>query len=172
MVSQEDLVSRCRAAISESQPVLAVKEVLEQAVTEGVDGLSEKPGIRVLSCDEALTVAHVVVPGGQPKSLPHDHRMWAVIGIHEGMEDNEFFRWVGLSLEASGGREVPAGEVLMLGQEVIHRIQSPLTHGSLSALHVYGGDLAGTSRSMWTEPQWTEAPYDERAVTGTTFIRS
>ena len=172
MISQEDFVSRCRAALSESQPALAVKDVVEQAVTDGIDGLSDKPGIRVLSCDEALTVAHVVVPSGQPKSLPHDHRMWAVIGICEGKEDNEFFRRAGLSLEASGGRQVPAGEVVMLGQEVIHRIQNPLTHGSLSALHVYGGDLPSTSRSMWTGPEWTEEPYDERAVTGTTFIRS
>ena len=60
----------------------------------------------------------------------------------------------------------------MLGQEVIHRIQNPLTHGSLSALHVYGGDLPSTPRSMWTEPEWTEEPYDERAVTGTTFTLS
>jgi predicted metal-dependent enzyme (double-stranded beta helix superfamily) len=176
MISQEDFVTRCRTALSEVQPRLAVKEVVEQAVTDGVDGLSDglsdEPCIRVLACDETLTVAHVVIPGGRPKSLPHDHRMWAVIGIRRGREENEFFRRAGSVLETSGGRVVPAGEVLMLGQEVIHRIQNPLAHESLSALHVYGGDLPGTPRSMWTEPEWTEEPYDERAVTGTTFIRS
>jgi predicted metal-dependent enzyme (double-stranded beta helix superfamily) len=171
MIDSEDFVRMCRAAISESQPALAVKEVVEQGVASGVDNLEEKPGVCLLACDERLTVIHVVVPGGRPKSLPHDHRMWAVIGVREGEEDNEFFRRTPGSLETSGGRVVGAGEVLVLGQEVIHRTQNPLTHGSLSALHVYGGDLLRTARSMWTKPDWLEETYDERAVTGTSFSR-
>jgi predicted metal-dependent enzyme (double-stranded beta helix superfamily) len=94
---------------SESQLVLALKEVVERTISGGLDGLSDKPGVRVLSCDHDLTVAHVVIPGGLPKSLPHDHRMWAVIGMIEGQEANEFFRRCGATLEDSGERVVETG---------------------------------------------------------------
>ncbi len=172
MIAPEDLVENCRKALDEPQPPLAVKELVTQAVIDGVDGLSEKPGIQVLACDQRLTVLHVVIPGGRPKSLPHDHRMWAVIGIHKGQENNEFFRRAAGRLEEAGGRLVDPGEVLMLGQEVIHRIQNPLTHNSLGAIHVYGGDLLTARHSMWTEPDWAEEPYDVKVVTGTTFTPS
>ena len=34
---------------------------------------------------------HGVVPPRPPRSLPHDHRMWAVIGVYQGLEHNELF---------------------------------------------------------------------------------
>jgi predicted metal-dependent enzyme (double-stranded beta helix superfamily) len=169
MTSVDDLVEECRKAASES--VLAVKEVVERATYESVDGLSDKAGIRVLSCDASLTVAHVVIPAGLPKSLPHNHRMWAVIGMEKGREANEFYRRSGDTLEESGGRVVEAGEVLALGPEVIHRVQNPLAHGSSSALHVYGGDLLTVARSMWTKPGWHEEQFDEGRATGAAFVR-
>ena len=171
MTTIDDFVAECRSAASDAQPVLAVKEAVERTISRGLDGLSDKPGVRVLSCDKDLTVLQVVIPGGLPKSLPHDHRMWAVIGLVEGQEANEFFRRSGATLEGSGGRVVETGEVLALGSETIHRIQNPQTHGSTRALHVYGGDLLTAVRSMWTKPGWTEEPYDEARVTGATFIR-
>jgi predicted metal-dependent enzyme (double-stranded beta helix superfamily) len=171
MTSVENLVEDCRRAASESQAVLAVKDVVERVTSEGVEGLSDKPGVRVLSCDANLTVAHVVIPGGLPKSLPHDHCMWCVIGMDQGQESNEFFRRSSGTLEESGGRVVEAGEVLALGPDVIHRVQNPLAHGSSSALHVYGGDLLTASRSMWTKPGWHEEPFDEGRATGASYVR-
>ena len=38
-----------------------------------------------------LTVLNVVWAPGMVLP-PHDHRMWAAIGIYAGQEDNEFFR--------------------------------------------------------------------------------
>jgi predicted metal-dependent enzyme (double-stranded beta helix superfamily) len=169
MLSGDDFVAECLGALADATPLLAIRDVVERAVRDGVGGLAEEPGIRVLWCDPSLTVAHVVIPAGAPKSLPHDHRMWAVIGIAGGCEDNEFFRRSADSLEASGGRVVEAGEVLSLGPETIHAVGNPLAHTSTSGLHVYGGDLVNTPRSMWTEPNWHEEPYDARRATGTHF---
>ncbi len=41
--------------------------------------------------DDDLTVLHVVWAPGM-SIYPHDHRMWAVIGIYSGQEDNAFYR--------------------------------------------------------------------------------
>lgn len=171
MADIEGFVEECRKAADEPQTVLAVKEVVERAILDGVEGLSDKTGIRVLFVDDCLTILHVVIPGGLPKSLPHNHTMWAVIGMAEGQESNEFFRRSASSLEASGGHLVETGQAVALGSEVIHRICNPLTHSASSALHVYGGDLLATSRSMWTKPGWKEEPFDEARATGAAFVR-
>ncbi len=52
-----------------------------------------------------LTVLKVVwAPGMTLK--PHDHRMWASIGIYSGGEDNTFYRRTGTGLTESGGKEL------------------------------------------------------------------
>jgi predicted metal-dependent enzyme (double-stranded beta helix superfamily) len=171
MASSEEFVAACQQALGEADPRLAIRELVERAARSGgLDDLSDKPGVRVLWHDDALAVAHVVIPPGVPKSLPHDHRVWAVIGICAGQEHNEFFRRSAGSLAASGGRVVESGEVLSLGSEVVHAVGNPLTHEASSALHVYGGDLLSIERSMWTEPDWREEPYDAMRATGTTFV--
>jgi hypothetical protein len=50
--------------------------------------------------------------------------MWAVIGMYGGQEDNAFFRRARGGIEAVGGRELPAGEVLVLGDDVIHSVST------------------------------------------------
>lgn len=167
-MNTEDLVEACRRARGESQPLLAVKEVLDRAVRDGVSDLKETDELtlEVLACDPDLTVVQVVVPASPRWTLPHDHTMWAAIGVCEGREDNEFFRRAAPALESSGGRSVEAGQVLVLGDDVIHRIRNPLGR-PLRALHVYGGDFPAARRSMWTEPGWREEPYDARRAVGT-----
>jgi predicted metal-dependent enzyme (double-stranded beta helix superfamily) len=167
-MNTEDLVEACRSAVREAQPTMAVKEVLEQAVRDGVADLVDTDDLtlQVLACDPDLTVLQVVVPSGPRWSLPHDHTMWAAIGVCDGREDNEFFRRSSSTIESSGGRAVEEGQVLLLGQEVVHRIHNPLDR-PLRALHVYGGDFPAARRSMWTEPGWREEPYDAVRATGT-----
>ncbi len=92
-------------------------------------------------------------------SPPHDHRMWAVIGIYEGQENNTFYRRSADGLEEVNQRAIRAGEAVLLGSEVIHAIQNPLA-GSTLGLHVYGGDLATATRSMWHPHSRAELPYD------------
>lgn len=105
----------------------------------------------------SLTVVNVALEPGAI-TVPHDHSMWAVIGIYEGRENNTFYRRAGDGLAESNHRDIAAGEAILLGPEVIHAIRNPL-EGPTLGLHVYGGDLFGRPRSMWS-PAGAEAPYE------------
>src|SRR5581483_10150868 len=59
-------------------------------------------------------------------SIPHDHGMWAVIGIYDGEEANTFYRRTEGGLEETNRRTVHAGEAIILGEDVIHAIENPL----------------------------------------------
>ena len=91
---------------------------------------------------------------------PHDHRMWAVIGMYGGQEDNAFFRRVPGGLEPAGGQELPAGDVLVLGRDVIHSVANSRTRLCGVALHVYGGDFFSVERSEWDFETYQERPRD------------
>jgi predicted metal-dependent enzyme (double-stranded beta helix superfamily) len=106
-------------------------------------------------------VLHVVWAPGM-RIYPHDHRMWAAIGIYAGQEDNEFFRREGPGLKtltASGGKELKVGDVLVLGRDAIHAVTNP-TAGLTAAIHVYGGDLVNEPRSQWGPGPVEERRYD------------
>ncbi len=90
---------------------------------------------------------------------PHEHRMWAVIGMYGGQEDNAFYRRAPDGLEAAGGRELPTGEVLLLGDDVIHSVANSRREFAV-ALHVYGGDFFSVDRSEWDFETHREHPRD------------
>jgi predicted metal-dependent enzyme (double-stranded beta helix superfamily) len=163
-------IADCRAALAEDKPMVAVKDIVERAVSDpgAVAKVLPDKGLTVLVREPELTVLGVVVPGGIPKSrsTPHDHRMWAVVGVYGGQEDNEFFRRNENTLVGSGGPSVQVSDTVVMGDDTIHAIHNPLEHSALAAIHVYGGDLGGTQRSMWAGPGLTEQPYDEAVVVG------
>ena len=145
-LSVEDIVVRCQASLAEHTPVLAVRDVLDELVAnrgqlEHTLGPVVSGGITTLHNSSDLTVLHVAWTPGMAL-YPHEHRMWAVIGMYGGQEDNAFFRRVPNGLEPSGGRELPAGDVLVLGDDVIHSVANSGPKFAV-ALHVYG---AGFSR--------------------------
>jgi predicted metal-dependent enzyme (double-stranded beta helix superfamily) len=172
-VDLDAVVAACREALTEDKPVLAVREVVASAVADAGGGQPLVPdtGVKLLHRSDDLTVLHVMIPSGRPPTLPHDHRMWAVVGIYGGQEDNAFYRRTPAALEASGGRELATGDVLAMGDDVIHAIQNPRRHEALLALHVYGGDLVAAERSMWLRDTHEERPYDDRMVVGGDGIR-
>jgi predicted metal-dependent enzyme (double-stranded beta helix superfamily) len=92
-------------------------------------------------------------------SIPHDHAMWAVIGIYQGEEVNTFYRRGGAGLEEANRHTIATGEAILLGDNVIHAIENPLKTDT-RGLHVYGGDLLGAARSMWDPFTLAEHPYD------------
>jgi predicted metal-dependent enzyme (double-stranded beta helix superfamily) len=110
-----------------------------------------------------LTVLDVVWPPHMTL-FPHDHRMWAAIGIYGGREDNAFYRRDGGELVPSGRRELLDGAVLLLGDDVIHSVHNPAQSSYTGAIHVYGGDFVGTPRSQWDPETLAEQPYDLAAV--------
>ena len=171
MSATDELVTQCLEALKAERPAIAAKEAVERAVRDRLLAaeLSHEPGIRALYRGEDLTIGHVVIPqrpAAAPNPVAHNHLMWAVIGIMHGGEDNAFFRRARDTIEPSGGRVLGEGDVLALGSDTIHAVKNPSSERVSSALHVYGGDLLGTARRMWCEPDLREEPYDYARVTG------
>jgi len=159
----DDIVARCRDALTEHTPALAVRDVLDEFLAdpkalEGAIGPVDAGGITTLYNGSDLTVLHVAWTPGMALN-PHEHRMWAVIGMYGGQEDNTFYRRVPGGLEPSGGRELPAGDVLVLGDDVVHSVANSRREFAV-ALHVYGGDFFTVERSEWAFGTFEEGPRD------------
>jgi predicted metal-dependent enzyme (double-stranded beta helix superfamily) len=90
---------------------------------------------------------------------PHNHDMWAVIGIYAGQEDNTFFRRDGTRLIESGGKRLETTDVAVLGDDTIHQVANPARRLT-AAIHVYGGDFVNQPRSQWGPGERIERPYD------------
>jgi predicted metal-dependent enzyme (double-stranded beta helix superfamily) len=142
-----------------------VRDVLDEFVADpaalaGALGPVEEGGITTLHRSPDLTVLHVAWTPGMAIN-PHEHRMWAVIGMYGGQEDNAFYRRAGAprNLEPAGGRELPAGDVLVLGDDVIHAVANTRREFAV-ALHVYGGDFFSGERSEWMFETFEERPRD------------
>jgi predicted metal-dependent enzyme (double-stranded beta helix superfamily) len=160
-------IDDCCTAMADAEPQRAAREVLTRAVSEPRDvlaalGAPERPGIRSLYRADDLTIisgvfpANVIVP-------PHEHRMWAVIGIVSGREDNVFWRRVrdedDSHIEAAGAQSLCEKDVTPLGRDIVHSVINPLPRLSM-AIHIYGGDFFGVERSEWDPETLSERPYD------------
>jgi predicted metal-dependent enzyme (double-stranded beta helix superfamily) len=91
--------------------------------------------------------------------MPHNHLMWAVIGIYNGCEDNIFWRRLpgelGGKIEAAGAKSLGTRDADPFGRDIIHTVTNPLPPLT-GAIHVYGGDFFAITRNEW-DP---ERPYD------------
>jgi predicted metal-dependent enzyme (double-stranded beta helix superfamily) len=166
MSTTEELVAACREALAEPDPKGPIREILLGSVTDGrmADRLKyPSAGLNVLYRSADLTVLNVIWPP-RMTLFPHDHRMWAAIGIYGGREDNSFYRREGDSLVACGGKELANGAVQLLGDDVIHAVHNPEHSSYTGAIHVYGGDFVGTLRSQWSTETLREQPYDLDSV--------
>src|SRR5204862_272935 len=98
-----------------------------------------------------LTILNVVW-GPRMTIMPHNHLMWAVIGIYTGREDNIFWRRLpgetGGKIEAAGAKSLGERDAEPLGRDIIHTVTNPLSRMT-GAIHVYGGDFLVVSRSEW-----------------------
>jgi predicted metal-dependent enzyme (double-stranded beta helix superfamily) len=162
----EEFIGHCSAAVMENRGQAATKEVVERAVRDRhlLDELPREAGVKVMHSAEDLTILHVVMaerPARVGRPIPHNHLMWALIGVTHGSEENEFFRRSAHTIEPTGdGRVISEGEVLLMGDKTIHSVKNPSSERLSSALHVYGGNLIAAEKTMWCEPDWTEEPFD------------
>jgi predicted metal-dependent enzyme (double-stranded beta helix superfamily) len=166
VATADDLVAACEEAMAETDPRGAIGAVLTRFLADQrTAGGLQRPsaGLNVLYRSPVLTVLNVIWPPLM-SLFPHDHRMWAAIGIYAGREDNAFYRRRGNSLVPSGGKELTDGAVLLLGDDVIHAVHNPARSSYTGAIHVYGGDFIGTPRSQWEAESLQERPYDLDAV--------
>ena len=165
MFDVDRLIADCVVASEEAEPRRAIRAVLERAVAEPesiADALRPtEGGLQLLHHTSTLTVLHIVW-APHMRLYPHDHRMWAAIGIYAGREDNAFFRRdpeAPRLLVESGGKEVAVGDVLLLGDDAIHAVTNPVDRLT-GAIHVYGGDFVNQPRSQWGPGPREERPHD------------
>ena len=142
-----------------------VEERMSEAVSdpEGLRAALSGGGLTsiadaILHRSDDLTILNVALPPNAV-SPPHDHTMWAVIGIYEGCEENTFFTREEEGLVERNERAVRAGEAVRLGDGVIHAIANGSPETTLG-LHVYGGDLVAAKRRMWHPKTGEELPYE------------
>jgi predicted metal-dependent enzyme (double-stranded beta helix superfamily) len=163
MLDLDEFVHECQSALREAHPPVAVKEVLERVVADSTRVAELLPPLRAgivpLHVSPTLTVLQVVWAPGM-SFRPHNHLMWAAIGLYAGQEDNTLYRRAHGGLVISGGRELRTGDCAVFGGDAIHSVTNPLDSFT-GALHVYGGDLPATSgRSEWDADTFVEIPYD------------
>ena len=163
MFDKERFIEDCRAALKEGNAQAAIQELVARAVSDSsgvVRALGEPKcsGVETLYKADDLTILNLCW-GPQMVFKPHDHRMWAVIGIYGGREQNIFFRRDGKSLTRHGTKELNARDVIPLGKTIIHAVTNPLDQIT-AAIHVYGGDFFATPRSEWNPVTFEEVPYD------------
>ncbi len=157
----------CVAANGDPQPRLAVKEVLARALADPVAVARVLPatraGIERLHVAPDLTIIQVVWAPGM-RIFPHDHRMWACIGIYGGQEDNTFYRRSPDGVVESGGTTLVERDVTLLGDDTIHAVHNPRDRYT-GAIHIYGGDFFTQPRSEFDPDTLAESAYDvERTI--------
>ena len=171
MFDQDQFIVDLRGSLAERSRK-AMAEVVARAVSDPAAltralGEPDKPGVNVLHKSPELTVLTLAWAPKQ-MTLPHDHRMAAVIGMYGGREDNMFWRRMpgasGFQIEPAGGEALGTGNVAILGRDIVHSVVNPLDKISV-AIHVYDGDFFAAQRSMWDAETLVEQPYDIRAVT-------
>jgi predicted metal-dependent enzyme (double-stranded beta helix superfamily) len=170
MFEPQEFIASCQAALKEHSPELAVKELVEEVMSHPTDVLSalgtpSQGGITTLLRSDALSILNIIWPPGMAL-YPHNHNLWAVIGLYGGQEDNTFFRRnpKDTTLVRAGFKELQAQDAIVLGKDAIHAVANP--RGVFTgAIHVYGGDFFAQPRSEWDSEQSPEQPYSvERAM--------
>ena len=167
MFDLDRFIEDCRDAVRQDTTHKAAREVLARATADPAAilktlGEPKAAGVNPLYKSDTLTILNVVW-GKRMTIMPHNHRMWAVIGVYTGREDNIFWRKVpgapyGL-IEAAGAKSLSERCAEPLGPDVIHSVTNPL--GRLTAaIHVYGGDFYGVKRSDWDPENLLEREYD------------
>ena len=159
MFDIDSFIEDCRAAVASDPTHKAAAEVVRRAMSDpgavmAAFGEPTEPGIQPLYQSDTLTILSLA---WKPTMTipPHNHEMWAVIGIYGGREDNIFWRRIkdhpdGL-IEAAGARSLSTGDVCPMGADIIHSVTNPIPKLT-AASHVYGGDFFEAERSEW-EPE-------------------
>jgi predicted metal-dependent enzyme (double-stranded beta helix superfamily) len=167
MFDLDQFVADCLSTRASDRSAKAICEVVRGAVSDSAGllkalGEPNRAGIKELYRANDLSILNVVwVP--RMMIMPHNHHMWAVIGIYSGREDNIFWRRIAEAgdgqLEAAGARSLTVREAYPLGEDIIHSVTNP-TPKFTAAIHVYGGDFFGAHRSEWDPETLSEQPSD------------
>jgi len=162
----DQFVADCREALAADKSHKLVREVVKRAVAEPAAilktlGEPKRAELQTLYRANDLTVLNLIW-GPNMVLLPHDHRMWAVIGIYSGREDNIFWRRKNSpngKLEAVAAKALGERDAEPLGHNIVHSVINPIPRLT-AAIHVYGGDFFATERSEWDPETLSERRFD------------
>jgi predicted metal-dependent enzyme (double-stranded beta helix superfamily) len=171
MFDVDRFIADCRGAgAAHGSP--GVLEVVARAVTTPSEvlktlGEPRRAGLHAVFRSPELTILNVVW-GPRMCQLPHNHEMWAVIGMYTGREDNIFWRRVPSApdgrIEAAGAKALSDRDAAPLGPDIIHSVVNPLKRLT-GAIHVYGGDFFAVPRREWDPERLVEQAFDvEKAL--------
>jgi len=161
LLDMQQFIEDCIAANKSSDPQEAVKDVLARAVSDpkvmlNAIGEPKEAGLKVFLRSKDLTIfAATWTP--QMNLMPHNHHMWANIGIYTGREDNILWKKQQDGLDAHDVRCLFEGDVATLNTNAIHSVTNPLPRFT-GGIHIYGGDFFATERSQWDPETLTEEP--------------
>jgi predicted metal-dependent enzyme (double-stranded beta helix superfamily) len=166
MFELDRFIADCREAVAADPAHKSVREVVARAVADPsavIAGLGEprRAEVQSLHTSQQLTILNVVWGPGM-SVIPHNHQMWAVIGIYTGRENNIWWRRLPddhRRIEAAGARSLGERDTEPLGRDIIHTVTNPLPRLT-GAIHVYGGDFFAVARSEWDPQTLLERPYD------------
>jgi predicted metal-dependent enzyme (double-stranded beta helix superfamily) len=94
MFNLDAFIESCKSAVAEGNKHLGIKEIVEKAVSDPNSLMKEigepiKAGATPIYSSNNLTIVNVVWAPWMT-IYPHNHNIWAVIGIYSGREDNIF----------------------------------------------------------------------------------
>ena len=163
----ERFIADCIAANNGHDSQAAVLEVLSKAVRNpnamlAAVGEPTEAGIKVLHRSKSLTIFSAAWTP-QMNLMPHNHLMWANIGIYTGREDNILWRPTPDRIEAFAAKSLFAGDAAALPVDVIHSVTNPLPRFT-GGIHIYGGDFFDTTRSQWNPETLAKEPSDGASI--------
>jgi len=159
----ERFVAECQGANDSADAQRTIYELLAREISDPravmlALGEPEKGGIRILYRSPSLTILNIVwAPLMQ--LMPHEHRMWSVIGIYTGREDNIFWERHDQGVRAKGAASISSGVPFSLPIDVIHSVANPIEKLT-GAIHIYGGDFFAVPRSAWDPETLMQRDWD------------
>src|SRR5687767_4420145 len=127
-------IADCRAAHAADRSHKAVREVVARAVSEPgavlkMLGEPTRGEVQKIYHSPELTILNVIW-APYMTIYPHNHRMWAVIGVYTGREDNIFWRRrpgaARGKVEAAGAQALCERDAVPLGPDIIHSVTNPI----------------------------------------------
>lgn len=167
--SIDQFVADCVGAMGDGHDGLAVRDVVERAVSDpammesALGDPADQPLFSTWHRSSELTVLNIIWPP-EVDLWPHDHLIWAVIGLYGGREHNSFFRELpDGGLERRRTATLEPRDTVVLGDDTIHAVSNP-TRQWTGAIHVYGGDFFRDDRRSWAHDGTGVRPFDPDEV--------
>jgi predicted metal-dependent enzyme (double-stranded beta helix superfamily) len=160
----ERFIDDVRLARNDTDAQQAIEALLRRAVERPHQIISEigepvEAGIHTLYRGDDVTILNVVW-APLMVLLPHNHNMWASIGIYSGREDNIIWqRTDDRGVTAVDAASLSEKQVFSLSREAIHSVVNPIGRMT-GAIHIYGGDFFAPGRSEWDAETLDERPFD------------